>query len=309
MHFPAVTKTHLNLGRVHVHIHPQGIDVHIQHIHRLALTVQHIFISGARGMRDYLVAHETAIDVGILLVGSAARKVRQAAAAMHTDPAASRLQATIHRQALRHKSVSQHIGHAPVGVCSYAPLLQQLAVVPHSKADIRTRQGLAAHGIQAMRQFGSVTLEEFAARRRTEKQFSDLDCRTPGARARAQFAAARMQEMAVCRTGGGRQHGKLGDGRNGCQRLTPKPHGGHRFQVVQTADLAGGVALNRERQLLRRNARAIVLHRDQAHTAGLQPHRDLGCARIQCVVQQLAHDGSRTLNDFARSDLTDQLVR
>ena len=46
-----------------------------------------------------------------------------------------------------------------------------------------------------------------------------------------------------------------------------------------------------------------------AHTAGLQPHRDLGCARIQCVVQQLAHDGSRTLNDFARSDLTDQLVR
>ena len=245
MHFPAVTKTHLDLGRVHVHIHPQGIDVHIQHIHRLALAMQHIFISRARGMRDHLVAHETAIDVGILLVGAAARKVRQAAASMHTDPAASRLQAVIHRQALRHECLAQHIGHAPVGIGGCTPLLDQLAVVPHGKANIRPRQSMAAHGIEAMRQFGGVALEEFAARRRAEKQFPDLDCRTPGARARAQFAAARMQKMAVCRTGGGRQHGKLGDGRNGCQRLTPKPHGGHRLQVVQAADLAGGMALNR----------------------------------------------------------------
>ena len=59
---------------------------------------------------------------------------------------------------------------------------------------------------------------------------------------------------------------------------------------------------------MRRNAHAIVFHRDQAHTSGLQPHGDLGCARVQRIVQQLAHDGRRTLDDLARGDLTDQFV-
>ncbi len=70
MHLAAVAKAHLDLGRVHVDVHPRRIDADVQHVHRLALAVQHVLVGGARGVGDDLVAHEAAVDPGVLLVGA-----------------------------------------------------------------------------------------------------------------------------------------------------------------------------------------------------------------------------------------------
>ncbi|MNV83389.1 hypothetical protein D3C71_1771920 [compost metagenome] len=77
---------------------------------------------------------------------------------------------------------------------------------------------------------------------------------------------------------------------------------------MQVADLAGGVAAQGNRQFFAGNATAVVFHRDQAHAACQQAHRDAGGARIERVVHQLAHDGGRAFHHFTGGNLADQLV-
>jgi hypothetical protein len=101
---------------------------------------------------------------------------------------------------------------------------------------------------------------------------------------------------------------ELGHRRDGGQRLAAKAHGGDLLQVLQAADLAGGVAPQRDRKFLARNAGAVVLDRHQPHAAGQQPHRDLGGAGVQRVVDQLAHHRRGPLHHLAGGDLADQLV-
>jgi hypothetical protein len=90
--------------------------------------------------------------------------------------------------------------------------------------------------------------------------------------------------------------------------LAAKPHGADRLQIVQAGDLAGGVAFERGGQFLARNARAIIFNRDQPHTAGQQPQRDLRGPGVQGVVQQLAHHGGRALHHLAGGNLADEFV-
>jgi len=89
----------------------------------------------------------------------------------------------------------------------------------------------------------------------------------------------------------------------------PKAHGDHGFQVVQIADLAGGVAAQGHGQFVAGNADAVVFDRDQAHPPGQQAQRDLRGAGIQGVVHQLAHHGGGALHHLAGGDLADEFVR
>ena len=50
VHLAAVAEAHLDLGRVHVHVHALGRDLHEQRVDRLALAVQHVVEGGARGV-------------------------------------------------------------------------------------------------------------------------------------------------------------------------------------------------------------------------------------------------------------------
>ena len=70
MHLATVAKAHLDLGGMHVHIDPGGIDLYIQGIDGLAVAVQHVLVGAARSVGEYLVAHEAAVDVTELLVGA-----------------------------------------------------------------------------------------------------------------------------------------------------------------------------------------------------------------------------------------------
>ena len=70
VHRAAVAKAHLNLGRVHVHVHQGGVDLHEQRVSRLFVAVQHVFVGAAGTVHDHFVAHKTAVHISKLVVGA-----------------------------------------------------------------------------------------------------------------------------------------------------------------------------------------------------------------------------------------------
>ena len=160
----AVAKTHLNFGRVHIHIDPGRVHLHIQRVHRLALAVQHVFVGAARTVGQDLVAHKAAVHIGKLVVRPRAGGVGHTGAPGDVH----RANAVADGHRLRHKIFAQHIGQplfqtGRAGVV--APLLDQLAFVPNGKAHVGPGQGMAAHGLDAVRQLGAVGFEKFSPRR------------------------------------------------------------------------------------------------------------------------------------------------
>jgi len=160
------------------------------------------------------------------------------------------------------------------------PLLHQLAFMPNRKTYIGPRQRMAAHGFYAMGQFGGIGFEKFAPRRGAVKQFFHFYRGAGFAGHGAQFAAAPIQQKGLRLAHRARQNGAVGNRVDGRQCLTPKAHGGHRFEVLQITDLASGMALKSQWQLGALNAHAIVFHGNQAHAAGQQAHRHLACAGV-----------------------------
>ena len=310
VHLATIAKAHLDLGRVNVDVDARRVQLQVQHVDRLARAVQHVVKGRARGVADDLVAHEAAVDVGVLLVGAGACGVGQADAAVQAQRAV--VAAVVDGDGLGNEVVAQHVTQALglriFGRATGAPLLQQTAFVPDRKAHVGTHQRMAAHGVQAMREFGGVGLEEFAPRRRAEEQLAHVDGGAARARRRAQLATVGSQLEGAVLLGGARQQRGFGDRADGGQGFAAETHGGDRFQVVQRADLAGGMAAQCHRQLFARDAVAIVLDPDAAHAAGQQPHCHLAGAGVERVVDQLAHHGGRAFDHLAGGDLADQFI-
>ena len=90
------------------------------------------------------------------------------------------------------------------------------------------------------------------------------------------------------------------------QRLAAKSKRCNRLEILERGDLAGGVALHGERQLVGLDADAIVAHPHQAEAALLDVDLDAPRAGIERVLDQLLDDGGRPLDDLAGGDLIDQ---
>ena len=229
----------------------------------------------------------------------------------------------IDAHALGQKLGAEHVREALVqgGECSVhggirqrhiqaaAPLLDQLAFMPNGKAHIGAGQCVAAHGLYAVREFGGVGFQELAARGRAVKQLFDFDGGALAPRHRAQLAGPAVEQIGIIQAASPRQYCAISYGIDSGQRFAAKAHGRHALQVVQVADLAGGVALEGDGQLVAQDALAVVFHADQAHTAGQQPQGDLGGAGVQRVVHQFTHHAGGALYDFTRRNLADKFVR
>ena len=298
-----IAKAHLRLGRVHVDVDAFRRDIDEQQVGRLAATVQHVFVGRADGVADELVAHMAAVDVHVLLIGARARRGRRAGVA--GDDQAAEVDA--HRPALRHEAAAEHVAGPGAGVGA-GPARDASAVVPEREGDVGPGQGVAAHGLEAMRQLGRLGLQELAPRRRGEKELAHLDAGAGRPRRRAELAAASVEPGRVRGLGGAAGERDLGDRGDGRERLAAKAHRRHAFQVGEGGDLARRVAAQGGRQLVGRNAVAVVFHDDAAHAAAGKPHDDGGGARVDRVVDQLAHHRRRPLDHLAGGDLAHQLA-
>ena len=265
--------------------------------------MQHIFVGGTHRVRNQPVAHITAVHVHVLLVGARTRCFGQAGSPSHGE--SSRVQR--HWHALRREVGPEHIEHT-LRAAGATPLQDCLALVPGSKLDVRTRQRVAAHRLEAVGQLGRVALEEFAPRRCAEEQFAHLDAGAARARSGLQLAAAGVEPMRVLggRGAAGQLHlGHRADGREG---LAAKAHRRDRFKVGQRCDLAGGMAPQRERQFTGFNAFTVVFDDRRAHAAAAELDDHLAGAGVQGVVDQFAHHRGGPLDHLAGGDLADQFI-
>ena len=77
-------------------------------------------------------------------------------------------------------------------------------------------------------------------------------------------------------------------------------------EVLEAAELAGGVPLQRQPGVLRPHPRAVVRHADEAEAALLRLDGDGPGARVERVLHQLLHDRGGPLHDLAGGDLVDE---
>ena len=68
------------------------------------------------------------------------------------------------------------------------------------------------------------------------------------------------------------------------------------------------MSLERGDRILLRHARAVVTHLDHALATVFQNDLDRARTGVDRVLHELLHDGRRTLDDFSRRDLVDQVV-
>jgi hypothetical protein len=270
VHFAPVAKADLDLGRVHVDVDARRVDAQVERIHRLALAVQHVLVGRAHGVRQHLVAHEAAVHIEELLVATGARRVRNARAPLHGHHP----QGVVDGDAAGHEVVAQRVRQTRFSCLPRAPLLDQPAVVPHGKAHVGPRQRMAPHRFHAVREFGGVGLQELAPGRGGVEEFTHLDRAAVRASDLAQFAGTPVEREGGVGAAFTRVQREFGDRVDGRQRLAAESHRADGFEVAQAGDLAGRVAAQGCGQVATRNAFAVVLHRDQAHAAARQPHRD-----------------------------------
>ena len=295
VHLTAIAKTHFNFGGMHIHIHTGGVDLDIQGIHRLTVTMQHIFIRAACGMHDHFVSYKATVHIRELMVCARTRGVRYACTSQHGYMTGL----VMHSYRVSQKIVPQHIGQAAVegGLACLvsavmrlrAPLLDQFAFMPNGKAHFGPGEGVATHGFDAMRQFGVVGFQKLATCRRAVKQLFDFNRGALRTRGGLQFAAAAVEQHGGVLCGCAREHREFRHRMNRGQSFAPKAHGANRFKFTQAVDFAGRMALQGNGQLSCRNANAVVFYADQTHTACEQTHGDIGGTRVKRVVHQLAH--------------------
>ena len=159
---------------------------------------------------------------------------------------------------------------------------------------------------------GAVRLQELEAGRGGEEQVAHLDAgaerRPPPAPATPPTPASTSSAKA-CSWPCGRlmMRSRLHAGERG-QRLAAKAEQGDPDQLV-VVELGGGVALHRERELVRRDAAAIVGDRDQRSPAAAQLHRDPRRPGIDRVLDQLLDRGRGPLDHLTGGDPVDHAWR
>ena len=267
--------------------------------------MQHIVVGAAHRVRHQAVAHVAAVDEQVLQVGARARRVGQADAAMQRQRPhfAGQHAAACRRKPSPSTSRSRCSGGAARHCCNRRPSC-------HSANSTSGRA--SAWRRNASVQCASSVASLFRNLRRAGvlKNSSLTSTVVPRARAaRRQLARACMQRKGMVRAVGAAGQRQLRHRRDGRQRLAAKAHRRDLLEVVERGDLAGGMAPERQRQLVGGDAQAIVFDHDRAHAAAAQPHHDAASRGIERVVDQLAHHRRRPLDHLAGGDLADQLAR
>ena len=306
MHAAPVTKAHLGFCRVHVHIHPLRRQFQEQDIGRVAFVMQHIAVGLAHGVAKQLVAHKTAVDEQILRIAPGTGVGGQAGQSIKAQRPGDFVQSA----GGSFKFLAENVQRPRLPVARRQPPADA-AVVDQGEGAFRMRQGDTAQRLVAMGVLGSRAFQEFASRRGVEKQVAHFHHRA--ARQGGGFRGIQLAVEGAGLPGMGFLAGPAGQGESGNrsdagQGFTTKAQTGDPFQVIEAGDLAGGVPRQRQLQIIRRDAVAVVGQTDQLDTALLQIQANLAAAGIETVFQQFLDDGGRALDHLAGGDLGNEQV-
>ena len=179
------------------------------------------------------------------------------------------------------------------------------------EADIRVRHGEALHDLGDGHVLGALRLQELEARRHAGEQIAHLDARAGIAGRRLHLAlgaAIDGEREGLRRPARARQDRELRDRADRRQRLAAKAERADGEQIF-LGQLRGGMPLDRQQQIVRRHAAAVVGDADQRQPARRGDDLDLAGAGVERVLDQLLDDARRALDDLAGGDAIDGLRR
>ena len=289
-----------------------GCELQEQGGHRLAVARQQIAISGAERTLEQAVLHRPAVDEQMLKARRVVAGVGQADQTRQAHAVALDLE--------RGRIVGERAAHELTQ--ARARPLEQVgprrlerehapAVGVQGEGDARIGHGQALERLARGELLGAVRLQELEAGRGGEEQIAHVDAgaERPRRRYRRRCHAGRDVEregvLLAMRPADDAQPAHAGE--RG-QRLAAKAEQGDPDQLV-VVELGGGVALHRQRELVRRDAAAIVGDRDQRSPAVAELHRDPGRPGVDRVLDQLLDRGRGPLDHLTGGDPVDHAWR
>ena len=105
----------------------------------------------------------------------------------------------------------------------------------------------------------------------------------------------------LARLGG--YHLDIGNGGNAGQGLSPKPHRLHLEEVFAASNLAGGVPLKGQLNVVAGDPVAVINHPDAIEAGVLHNNVDPLTVGVQSVLNQFLNDRGRTLNHLPGRNL------
>ena len=290
-----------------MHVHVDGVARQIEEQHERGTVARRErgAIPGLRGAQDERVADRPAAHEHVALPSRGlglGRPLREAAQLERPFP-------------VRHGQQGVGEPGAPQRVDAVArphrggKVEQGTLVAREGERDVRTGQREhreCLHDGPRLRRLGA---QELAARRRIEEQRPHRDRRAVlshgvlhrlapapgGTEARAARAVRRRLELEA-------RHR-----RDRGQRLAAEPERPYADQVGGLADLARGVARQRQLGVRPAHPRTVVAHPDQALPAVLDLDPDRARTGVERVLDQLLDDRRRSLDHLARGDLVGDL--
>jgi len=218
----------------------------------------------------------------------------------------------VHAQASRGEFLTKYLGHPCQGAGLVARCLDDAhrsPIVAEAELDAFARQRQRFEQVVDMREFRALGAEEFPSRRHVVEKIAYLDAGALRVLRRpclAQLATVHFQpEGGVGATLAGRQR-HPGHRRHRRQCFAAEAHAGHVLEVVETADLAGGVRGHGKLEFVVGDPAAVIAHADKLGATLLDVDLDAQGAGVKAVLDQLLDHRRGALDDFAGGDLVDQ---
>ncbi len=297
------------LGRVNVDIHLTGIQLDIEHIGCKAVGGQQLVIGLTNGMIDEFVAHHPAIDIGVLqiVLRSGALGGRQPAPQPHVAVLALDSQCMVHEWGTANGSKTPFLLRHRIGSLVLA---HHLAVVAQDQGDIEAGERDAAHQLVDMGKLGLFAAHELAPRRGIEEEIHHLHRSTHRMGRRldgnAHLAPFGLRLPGFGLLGGAGGESEAGNRADGGERFATKAQAVDPLQIIEGRHLGGGVARQRQHQLIFGNAATVVTDADQLGAPLVDIDFDPVCARIQTVFHQLLDHGGGPLHHLSGGNLVGQ---
>ena len=266
-HQRRVAEAHLGLGRVDVDVDVERVDLEEQHRRRMPVAGEEVGVGPAQGALQQPVLHRAAVDEQILVSGVAPTVGRQARVARQAD-IVPRL---IDKQGIGLEVAAQQGGEAlqPPDIAGVFRRQAQggFAIEVEGEGDAFVRHGLTLDLFRDGHGLGALGLHEFEPGGGGVEQVADLDAgavRTgeTGGRDRPLVAALDGDGVGVAAVARAAGDGQPGDRADRGQGLAAKAERVNAQQVdvarVIGLELGGGVALDRQGQLVGRHAVPVV---------------------------------------------------
>ena len=298
-HRAFIAKTDFLLRRVDVDVDQLGVDADVDDRDRMSPALEPSLVALLQGIDERPRADRPAVDREHHAVAAAPAEARLADHAGHERQ-------PDHLQHLRRnrRPIYRRDRTPPVAVAVGAD--GGTAVDGEVNADVWMEQRKRADHVFDRGHLGRIALQKLEARRHVPKEIPHLD-RDAGEQGPRPVLHDLCVADAERRAAGGALD--VGDGRDACQRFAAKAERLDHGEIRQRGQLARRVPDERQRELISRDAGAVVADADRRLARATDVDADPACPGVERVLDQLLDHRGRALDHLASGDRVGDLRR